>query len=89
MATAIVGKKFVKTTAVEVIDASGNQVLLQDVNKTHKQYSVPKDEFEEDYTLGEVVLNEYAVPMKTADDGMAVPNDENDTKEVKKTEETK
>jgi len=85
MATAIVGKKFVKTTAVEVIDATEHQVLLQDVNKQYETYTVPRDEFDEDYTLGETILNEYAVPMLTADDGMAVPNNENDTKEVEET----
>jgi len=87
MATAdITGKKFVKTTAVEVIDASGNQVLLQDVNKTHKTYTVPRDEFEADYAFGEDILEHFATLAQS--DDMAVSNNENDTKEVE-TEETK
>jgi len=85
MATAIVGKKFVKTTAVEVIDATEHQVLLQDVNKQHETYTVSRAEFDKDFTLGETILNEYAVPLITADDGMAVPNNENNTKEVEET----
>ena len=84
MATAdITGKKFVKTTAVEVIDASGNRVLLQDVNKTHKTYSLSKEEFEADYALGEDILKHFAtVPLTTANDGMAVLNNEINTNEV-------
>ena len=79
----ITGKKFMKKTSVEVIDATEHQVMLQDVNKQHEIYTIPRSEFDEDYELGEDILEKFAVKMTTADDGMAVPNSENNTKEVK------
>jgi hypothetical protein len=81
----LVGKKFVKTTPVEVIDATEHQVLLQDVNKENFVYVVSMQDFEKDYTLGKEILDSYAMTMTKADDGMAVPNNENNTKEVEET----
>lgn len=61
----IVGKKFFKKVQSEVIDATENTVFLQDVNKTDASYFVTKEEFENDYVLGEAILRHLD---KTKDD---------------------
>lgn len=74
------GKKFVKTTPVEVIDATEHQVMLQDVDKTHDTYIVSREDFNNDYKLGEDIL-EYFAEVGTEKD-VAASNEDN-TKGVK------
>ena len=85
----LVGKRFVKVTPVEVIDATENQVMLQDVNKTHDNYVVPRSDFESDYKLGEDILEHFAdagteedMAVSTEADATA-STDENNTKGIK------
>jgi len=74
------GKKFVKTTPVEVIDATEHQVMLQDVDKAHETYIVSREDFDADYKLGEDILEHFAVAGTDED---VEASNENNTKGIK------
>ena len=62
-----IGKKFVKTTEIEVIDETANALVVQNVNDGSSSWLIPKSKFEENYVEVD----------------MAVSNtNENNTKEV-------